>query len=251
MLTPLMLACHRQAPPPAHETGSPLGGNVFGPNADVVHTAAQRDSERAEGFRWLFDGTSAAAWNGWRKDSIGPGWQVEDSALARTGQDGVAGDIITRDTFANFELRLDWKLEPGGNSGVMYHVRNPQSDTEETYMSGPEMQVLDDSGYADGANRLTSAGADYGLYASPPGIVRRPGQWNEVRIIVNGAHVEHWLNGTKVVVYELWSPDWKAKVAASKFRAWPEYGMSRTGHIALQDHTKRVWFRDIRIKVLP
>ena len=217
----------------------------------MVHSAAQRDSERAQGFRWLFDGTSTAAWKGWKKDSIGPGWHIDDGALVRVAQDGVAGDIISRDTFANFELRLDWKLEPGGNSGIMYHVRNPQADTEETYMSGPEMQVLDDSGYADGRDRLTSAGADYGLYPSPPGIVRRPGQWNEVRIIVNGAHVEHWLNGTKVVDYQLWSDDWKAKVAASKFRAWPEYGMSHAGHIALQDHSGPVSFRDIRIKVLP
>ncbi len=251
-LVPLALACHREQPSTQqHETGSPLGGKVFGPNAEVVHSPAQHDSERAAGFRWLFDGTDASAWKGWRKDSIGPGWHVMDGMLMRQSQDGVAGDIITRDTFANFELRLDWKLEPGGNSGIMYHVRNPQSDSEATYMSGPEYQVLDDSGYADGRNRLTSAAADYGLYPSPAGIVRRPGQWNEARIIVNGPHVEHWLNGVKVVDYQLWSDDWKAKVAASKFRAWPEYGMSRSGHIALQDHSGPVYFRDIRIKVLP
>ena len=222
---------------------------MFGPNAVVTHSAAQRDSERTEGFRWLFDGRSAAAWRGWRMDSMPAGWHVADSVLADAVPGG--GDIITRDTFANFELRLDWKLEPGGNSGIMYHVRDPQADSEATYMSGPEMQVLDDSGYADGRNRLTSAGADYALYPSPPYVVRRPGQWNEVRIIVNGAHVEHWLNGVKVVDYELWSPDWRQKVAASKFRQWPEYGMSHAGHIALQDHTGRVYFRDIRIKVLP
>lgn len=248
----LALACHRQPPATeSHEAGSPLGGRVFGPDAAVVHTAAQRDSERAQGFRWLFDGTSTRAWRGYHMDSMPTGWQVRDSALVRVSPDGAAGDIVSRDTFASFELRLDWKLEPGGNSGIMYHVRDAQSDSEETYMSGPEMQVLDDSGYADGRNRLTSAGADYGLYPSPAGVVRRPGQWNEVRIIVNGPHVEHWLNGVKVVEYELGSPDWQAKVAASKFHQWPQYGMSRAGHIALQDHSGPVAFRDIRIKVLP
>ncbi len=250
VLTPFTfaLACHRQAPPAEHETGSPLGGRVFGPNAAVVHSAAQRDSERAQGFRWLFDGTSTAAWRGYHMDTLPGSWTIEDSVLVDTGG---GGDIVSRDTFANFELRLDWKLEPGGNSGIMYRVRTAQADTEQTYHSGPEMQVLDDSGYADGRDRLTSAGADYGLYPSAPGIVRRPGQWNEVRIVVNGAHVEHWLNGQKIVDYTLWSPDWKAKVAASKFRHWPEYGLAHAGHIALQDHTGRIYFRDIRIKVLP
>lgn len=185
------------------------------------------------------------AWRGYQSDSLPAGWQLVDGAITRVGP---GGDIVTREQFANFELRLEWNVTPGANSGIMYRVAD---GLPYTYRSGPEMQVLDDSGHADGRSRLTAAGSLYGLIAAPPGVVRPPGQWNEVRIIADGAHVEHWLNGTKVADYELWSDAWRALVAASKFVEWPTYGMARTGRIALQDHGDRVAFRNIRIKVLP
>jgi hypothetical protein len=194
-----------------------------------------------EGFRAL----PPSAWRGWRSADLPAGWQLRDGALTRVGP---AGDIVTRDTFANFELRLEWMVRPGGNSGIMFRVIDgPRA----TYMSGPEMQVLDDSAHADGRNRLTSAGSNYALHAAPAGVVRRPGEWNAVRLIVNGAHVEHWLNGVKVVEYELWTDEWRRLVAASKFNAWPEYGMARAGRIALQDHGDWVAYRNIRIRVVP
>jgi hypothetical protein len=195
------------------------------------------------GFRPLFDGTSTAAWRGYRADSLPAGWRVVDGALTRVAQ---AGDIITREQFGDFELRLEWKVAPGGNSGIFYRV------TEEfgaPYESGPEMQVLDDARHSDGASRLTSAGAVFGLYPFPAGIVKPAGQWNEVRLVVRGAHVEHWLNGTSIE-YELWTDDWKARVTGSKFRQWPGYGLSRRGHISLQDHGDVVSFRNIRIRNL-
>lgn len=195
-----------------------------------------------EGFRPL----PPTAWRGYLRDSLPAGWQSIDGALTRVA---AGGDIITRDTFANFELRLEWNVAPGGNSGIMYRV--VERPGRSTYHSGPEMQVLDDSAHADGRNRLTSAGSNYALHAAPAGIVRPPGQWNEVRLVVNGGHVEHWLNGSKVVEYELGSDEWRRLVAASKFGEWPEYGLARSGHIALQDHGDRVTYRNIRIKVLP
>jgi len=202
--------------------------------------------ELAQGFRLLFDGTSTNGWRGYRRATIPAGWQAVDGALTRVSQ---TSDIISVDEFENFELRLSWRIPPGGNSGIMYHV------TEEgaaIYTSGPEMQVLDDAGHADGRNRLTSAGSDYGLYAAPEGVVRRAGQWNDVRIIIQGPHVEHWMNGVKVVEYELWSDEWTRKVRASKFAQWPEYGMAHRGHIALQgDHDGAVAYRSICIRVLP
>jgi hypothetical protein len=202
--------------------------------------------ELAQGFRLLFDGTSTNGWRGYRRATMPEGWAAVNGALTRVSQ---TSDIITVDEFENFELRLSWRIPPGGNSGIMYHV------TEEgaaVYTSGPEMQVLDDSGHADGRNRLTSAGSDYGLYAAPAGIVHRAGEWNDVRIIVRGPHVEHWMNGVKVVEYELWSDDWTHKVQASKFAQWPEYGLAHRGHIALQgDHDGAVAYRSIRILVLP
>jgi hypothetical protein len=197
------------------------------------------------GWRPLFDGRTTAGWRGFRMDTVPGGWQVVDGALTRVGE---GGDIITTDQFANFELELEWSVVPGGNSGIMFRVTE---DSDATYKSGPEMQVLDDAAHRDGQSRLTAAGANYGLDAAPVGVVKPAGEWNAVRLVVNGPHVEHWLNGVKVVEYELWSPAWEAKVAATKFAQWPGYGRARAGHIALQDHGDRVAYRNIRIRVLP
>jgi hypothetical protein len=160
-----------------------------------------------------------------------------------------ADDIMTRDQYANFELDLDWKIAKGGNSGIFYHGTQ---EYDHIYWSGPEYQLLDDANAPDGKNRLTSAASAYGLYAPPAGVVKPADEWNTTRIIVNGAHVEHWLNGQKVVEYELWSPDWKAKVAASKFSAYPNYGMAKKGYIGIQgDHPGTLSLRNIRIRELP
>src|SRR3989449_3871156 len=123
-----------------------------------------------------------------------------------------AADIITTEKFKNFELSLEWKIAPNGNSGIFYRA---SEDDDAIYWSAPEMQVLDDAGHPDGQSRLTAAGSDYGLYPSPAGVVKPAGQWNQVRLVVNGNHVEHWLNGVKGVEYELLSPDWEAKLNAS------------------------------------
>jgi hypothetical protein len=201
--------------------------------------------EQADGWRSLFDGQTTAGWRGYRQREMPSGWQAIDGALTRVG-DG--GDIVTDDQFANFELALEWKVAPGGNSGIFYRVTE---DKERSYHSGPEMQVLDDAKHQDGKSRLTSAGSLYGLYGVPAGVVKPAGEWNAVRIVASGSHVEHWLNGVKVVDYELWSPDWERLVKASKFNEWPAYGRARRGHIALQDHGDWVAFRNIKIKVLP
>jgi hypothetical protein len=190
----------------------------------------------------LFDGRNADAWRGYQRTDLPSGWQVVDGALTRVAR---GGDIVTREQFGDFELELEWKVAAGGNSGIMFRVTE---DAEETYHSGPEYQVLDDAGHADGKSRLTSAGSDYGLHPSPPGIVKPAGQWNSARLVVRGAHVEHWLNGQKVVEYELWSPQWEALVKASKFVEWPGFGRAKRGHIALQDHGDWVAYRNIRIR---
>jgi len=199
-------------------------------------------AERSAGWKLLFDGQTTKGWRGYQKKAAPSGWVVEDGTLARVA---ATGDLITQKQFQDFELTLEWKISEGGNSGIMYRVTE---GGEATYESGPEMQVLDDARHPDGRSRLTSAGAAYGLYPAPAGIVRVAGEWNAVRIVVKGRHVEHWLNGQKVVEYELESPDWEAKVAASKFKQWPGYGRAPKGHIALQDHGDRVWYRNIKIR---
>lgn len=201
-------------------------------------------AEAKAGWRLLFDGKTTAGWRGFKQSSAPAAWQVVDGTLSRVGE---GPDLITVDEFGDFELALEWKIGEGGNSGIIYRVTEAH---DATYESGAEMQVLDDARHADGKNPLTSAGSDFGLYAAPRGVVKPAGEWNAVRIVVKGNHVEHWLNGRKVVTYELGSADWKAKVAASKFKQWPDYGLAPKGHIALQNHGDAVSYRSIRIRPL-
>lgn len=191
----------------------------------------------------LFDGTTMTGWHNF--DTPGKpvkGWQALDGIIERVT---AGGDLVTDRTFADFELTLDWRISRGGNSGILYRI-DPTASV--TYQSGPEMQVLDDSEHADGQSQLTAAGSVYGLYAAPIGVVRAVGYWNNVRLVVRGTHVEHWLNGKQTASYELGSPEWVARVQGSKFRAWPGYGRARRGFIGLQDHGDRVAYRNIRIR---
>jgi len=202
-------------------------------------------AERSGGWRLLFDGKTTAGWRGYKQDSAPPGWQVLDGALTRVNS---GGDLVTRDKFRNFELALEWNIAAAGNSGIFYRG---SEDDDAIYWNAPEMQVLDDAGHVDGKSRLTAAGAAYDLYPSPAGVVKPAGQWNQVRLVVKGNHVEHWLNGVKVVEYEFGSPDWNAKLKASKFAGHPHFGRNASGYIGLQDHGDRVSFRNIKIRVLP
>lgn len=201
-------------------------------------------AERAAGWRLLFDGRTAAGWRGFRRETMPEGWQAVDGALTRVAE---GGDIITVDQFDNFELVVDWKVAPGGNSGIFYRATE---ETEWVYESAPEFQVLDDAGHRDGQSRLTAAGSNYALHGVPAGIVKPAGEWNQARILVNGAHVEQWLNGVKVVEYELWSPEWEALVKGSKFAQWPPYGRAKRGYVGLQDHGDWVAYRNIKVREL-
>jgi len=204
------------------------------------------DAQRAAGWRHLFDGTTTNGWRGYKSQTLPPAWHVEDGTLTKnTGTD----DIITTDKFANFELDLDWQLAPKGNAGVFYRGTE---EYDHIYWSAPEYQLLDDVKADDNKTRLTCAGAAYALYPSPPGHLKPVGDWNTARIVARGAHVEHWLNGHKMVTYTLGSTDWKARVKKSKFAAYPNYGLASEGYIGIQgDHDGALWLRNIKIKVLP
>jgi hypothetical protein len=205
------------------------------------------EAEKTAGWQLLFDGKSTAGWHGYGRSGMPDGWQVVDGALTRAG---AGGDIVTDRRFKNFELTLEWKIEPGGNSGIFYRGVE-SSASRPLYYSAPEMQVLDDARHPDGKSPLTSAGSDYALYPAPRGVVKPANEWNRVRLVVRGSHVEHWLNDTKVVDYALGSPDWLARVKKSKFAEWPEYGKAAEGVIGLQDHGNRVAYRNIKIKIEP
>lgn len=200
----------------------------------------------AASWRSLFDGHTPEAWRGFKSDRLPAGWRVVDGALTRVER---AGDIVTREQFQDFELELEWKVAPGGNSGIFYRVVEAP-ELEWVWQSGPELQVLDDAGHPDGRRPETSAGACYGLYPPSIAAARPAGEWNETRILVRGHRVEHWLNGHRVVAYELGSPEWRERVHGSKFAGLPRYGRAPRGHIALQDHGDWVAYRDIRIRDL-
>jgi len=202
------------------------------------------DSDCCSDWQPLFDGETTAGWRNFKSETISEGWAVEDGALTMVGG---GGDIVTVAEYTSFELELEWKVAPGGNSGIFYHVTDAG---DAVYATGPEMQILDDAGHHDGQNPLTSTGSCYALYAPSEDVSRPAGEWNQVRLIVDGAHAEHWLNGTKVVEYELWGDEWNALVAGSKFNAMPLFGTTHKGAIALQDHGDRVAFRNIRIREL-
>lgn len=196
-----------------------------------------------EEWRPLFDGTTAAAWRGYQRDALPDGWQVVDGALARIGQ---AGDLVTVDRFENFELRFEWQLEEGGNSGVFFGV------TEEidgpVWHSGPEFQLLHNAGHRDGADPITSAGSNYAVHPPAADVTRPAGEWNTSRLIVDRGRVEHWMNGMHLLTYQLGDADWQARVAASKFASLPRYGRVPRGHVAIQDHGDPVRFRNVRIR---
>jgi len=225
---------------PGHEPGEPRAGLA----AEDTIANTLTDQERAEGWRLLFDGESTDGWRGFRMDHVPDGWRAEDGTLTRAA---TAGDLITEEQFSDFELELEWKVEPAGNSGVFLRATE---DVELIYHAAPEMQILDDEGHRDGLSPLTAAGSNYDLHPAPEGVVRPAGEWNHFRIVMDSARVEQWMNGVHVVTYELWSPEWEELVAASKFVEWPEYGRAREGHIGLQDHGDRVWFRNIKIREL-
>jgi hypothetical protein len=185
-------------------------------------------------------------WRGYDSTSLPRGWSSVGGVISKTHP---VHDLMSKDEFGNFELAFDWKIAKGGNSGVFYRGT---TEYDHIYWSAPEYQLLDNLGAADNKYPDRLAASDYALYPAASGKVPTADKWNPARIIVNGAHVEHWLNGQKVVEYELWSPDWKAKVAASKFNAYPNYGLAKRGHIGIQgDHDGSLEIRNIRIRELP
>ena len=201
-------------------------------------------------WKTLFDGKSTDAWRGYGRETFPTDvWKVENGELKTIVGAKNPVDIITKDKYRDFELELEWKIKPGGNSGIIYRVAELPPPSE-TWHSGPEMQVLDDEKHKDGLDPKTSAGALYGLVAPTKKTLNPPGQWNKVRLVVNGTHVEHWLNGKKVVDADLARPEIKALIAASKFKAYPQFAQEREGHIALQFHGDEVAYRNIRIRPL-
>lgn len=210
-------------------------------NAQMPALTAQ---EKAEGWKLLFDGKSLSGWRGYKTEQAPSGWRAVNGELVF---DGKGGDLMTAAQYGDFEMRFEWRVTPNGNSGVIYRIA-----TTEPYPwhTGPEFQILHNAGHKDGSNPLTSAGSNYAVNPPVKDVTRPVGEWNEARLIARGNHVEHWMNGVKLLEYEIGSADWAARVKASKFDKIPPYGRTMRGYIALQDHGNVVGYRNLKIREL-
>ena len=193
----------------------------------------------------LFDGERVTGLRGYKEVGFPNSWEIVDGTLKTIPGYGV--DLISVDIYSNFELELEWKVPEGGNSGIFYFATE---EGDYIWQSAPEMQVLDDKKHSDGKNTLTSAGALYAMIAPTKSVVNPVGEFNQVRIKVKDNHVEHWLNGTKVVEYEYQSDAMWDLVAKSKFNTMPLFAKASEGHIGIQGDHGEIWYRNIRIRKL-
>lgn len=225
--------------------------------ATTIAANTLSESEKAAGWKLLFDGKTTTGWRNFNKQTIGSDWKVEGGALmlnATPRDDGTwqtndGGDIITDKSYKNYELNLEWKIGNCGNSGIIYNVIE-SDDYEFVWQTGPEMQVLDNTCHPDANFKTHRAGDLYDMIECKYPTVKPAGEWNKVRLIIDNGNVEHWLNGHKVVAFEMWTDEWDAMVKNSKFHEMKGFGTGREGHISLQDHGDKVWYRNIKIKEL-
>ncbi len=208
----------------------------------------------SKGWVSLFDGKTLNGWHEYGKTVAGSAWKAQDGVLfldaasVKTGAKG--GDIVTDEVYENFHLKLEWKISPKGNSGIMWGVQEDPAKFRRTYQTGPEMQIIDNDGHADAKITKHRAGDLYDLVKSSSETVKAVGEWNEVEIISNNGKLDLKLNGVTVVSTTMWDDNWKELIAKSKFATWQGFGAFRSGKIALQDHGNDVWFRNIKIKRL-
>jgi hypothetical protein len=216
------------------------------PKEPAINTLTE--TEISEGWKLLFNGKDLNNWKIYNGGEVS-GWKIEDGVLHNSGVGSDhGGDIITKAQYQNFELYLEWKVSPESNSGVFFNV--VENVAPALYQSGPEYQLIDDNGWPGSLDPDQLSGANYGMHAPTGAQVNAIDDWNITRLIVNGPHVEHWLNGVKVVEYELWTDEWLELKAGSKWAEEPYYGAATQGHIGLQDHGGLTMFRNIKIREL-
>lgn len=217
---------------------------------DAMAQNTLTEKEKADGWKLLFDGKSTTGWRTFNSDKAEAGWGIADGALHldKNAKEG-RGDILTDKEYENYELTLDWKIGACGNSGIIFNVVEDKK-YKATYLTGPEMQVLDNTCHPDAKIIKHRAGDLYDLISCSKETVKPAGEWNSIKLVSNRGKMEFWLNGTNVVNFTMHTPEWDAMVAGSKFKAMPDFGKATKGHIALQDHGDEVWYRNIKIKEL-
>lgn len=207
-------------------------------------------AEKAKGWKLLFDGKSTKGWRTYQHKESGS-WSVADGILhsgpRNADKTDKRADIMTDATYDNFELSIDWKISSQGNSGILYMVQETESSS---HLTGPEYQIIDDVNFPEKLQDWQKTGANYAIDVAPTAKPKPVGEWNQTLIIVKGNHVEHWLNGAKIVDYTLYSDRWNKSKAEGKFKDAKTYAAIKKGHIALQDHGSEAWFRNIKIRTL-
>jgi hypothetical protein len=215
-------------------------------NAQKLNKLSKK--EKKAGWELLFNGKNFEGWKIFQGGEV-QGWKVIDGVLNNSGVGSdYGGDIITTAQYENFELYIEWKIAPQSNSGIFIHVL--EGDSKKIYETGPEYQLLDDKGWPSKLNDAQYSGSNYAMHKPIGAEVKPIDEWNTTRIIVKGSHVQHFLNGKKVVEYELWTEEWESAKKNSKWKDQPFYGMAKKGHIGLQDHGGLTQFRNIKIKNL-
>ena len=222
-----------------------LGAGAFAQTQNTL-TA----EEQCDGWKLLFDGKSTQGWRGYKAERMPESWKVENGSLLSRHEPGKSsGDIVTLDQYDDFELTLEWKMTKGGNSGIFFRA---SEDRDNVWESGAEYQILDNQNHMDGLNPLASAGSCYSVFAPTKDMTRPLGEWNQTRLVVREKHVEHWMNGEKLLEYEIESEHWKAYVKTSKYYKaaydLDNWGRLPKGYIALQDYGGAIEFRNIKIK---
>jgi hypothetical protein len=242
----LSLACAPAETPPAQEEVEQAAMEP----CEGLNTLTE--AEEAEGWKLLFDGKTTNGWHGYNGQDTSA-WMIEDCALKSVGTEGNYGsdmraDMTTDQEFTNFELVIDWKATPAGNSGLMYGVvEDPKYDA--AWKTGPEYQFVDDVGFPTELEEWQKAGANYAMHTASEDKELKPvGEWNTTRIVVNGPQVEHWLNGKKIVEFERWTDEWNELKNSGKWKDAPDYGDAKTGRLVIQDHGSVFWFRNIKIR---
>ncbi|MBI1228279.1 MAG: DUF1080 domain-containing protein [Bacteroidetes bacterium] len=251
LITALVLAsCQssQSSEPPATDTSIPA----------VTPANGLSEAESLAGWRLLFDGSTLNGWRGYNRPDLPKlGWSVENGEIiiAKTPNpkpNDFGGDIITTEKYGNFELSVDFMLTDSANSGIFFRVLEEKDSA--IYHNAPEYQLIDDATWAkmlpDFNMDTHRTGDNYDMQAGSGCSMNPIGQWNTAKLLHNNGKVEHWLNGNKCLEYEIGSPEWKAQLAKSKFKSWPQYGLTNPGYIGLQDHDHEVRFRNIKIRNL-
>lgn len=231
------------------------GNNDSAKNITIVSMDTLTSQELADGWQLLFDGQTMKGWHKYGGGSIGNAWKIADGAIyldttVKVGENIVGGDITTDEEFENFDLKLQWKIAPGGNSGIILNVHEDTTKYKASYESGPEMQIIDNDGHPDGRIKKHRSGDLYDLISCSKETVKPVGEWNDVEIKVLNGKLDFYLNGERVVSTTMWDDNWKKLIAGSKFKEWKGFGSFKKGKICLQEHHSAVWFRSIKIKRL-